>query len=190
MRHGRLNVATWVIVNGSSARASRSRVDLRVRHGSARASEQQHRIQKPRHVSPILREGLHPSDSPTRSLARRFDGALRSRGSLARSLANAVGSLPSPSMITVAAVHERRQVLAGQRRPLRHQLRRRPLEHDPSAVVTGAGAQVDDPVGVRHHRLVVLDDDYRLASVDEPVSRPSNCWRSARCSPVVGSSST
>src|SRR5262249_13938294 len=28
-------------------------------------------------------EGLRPSDSPTRSLARRFAGALRSRGSLA-----------------------------------------------------------------------------------------------------------
>jgi len=31
-----------------------------------------------------LSEGLRPSDSPTRALARRFDGALRSRGSLAR----------------------------------------------------------------------------------------------------------
>ena len=31
----------------------------------------------------ILPEGLCPSDSPTRSLARRFAGALRSRGSLA-----------------------------------------------------------------------------------------------------------
>ena len=32
---------------------------------------------------PVLPEGLRPSDSPTRSLARRFAGALRSRGSLA-----------------------------------------------------------------------------------------------------------
>ena len=31
----------------------------------------------------VLAEGLRPSDSPTRSLARRFAGALRSRGSLA-----------------------------------------------------------------------------------------------------------
>ena len=31
----------------------------------------------------VLSEGLRPSDSPTRSLARRFAGALRSRGSLA-----------------------------------------------------------------------------------------------------------
>ena len=38
----------------------------------------------------LLTEGLRPSDSPTRSLARRFAGALRSRGSLARSLATQV----------------------------------------------------------------------------------------------------
>ena len=46
------------------------------------------------------------------------------------------------------------------------------LEHDPAAVVAGAGAEVDDPVGVRHDRLVVLDDDDRLAGVDEPVEQP------------------
>ena len=34
-----------------------------------------------------------------------------------------------------------------------------------------ARAEVDDPVGVRHHRLVVLDDDDRLAGVDEPVEQ-------------------
>ena len=34
------------------------------------------------------------------------------------------------------------------------------------------GPEVDDPVGVRHHRLVVLDDDHRLAGVDEPVEQP------------------
>jgi hypothetical protein len=48
----------------------------------------------------------------------------------------------------------------------------RALEDDRAAVVTGAGAEVDDPVGVRHHRLVVLDDDDRLARVDEPVEQP------------------
>src|SRR5438876_11575946 len=31
----------------------------------------------------VSSEGLRPSDSPTRALARRFAGALRSRGSLA-----------------------------------------------------------------------------------------------------------
>ena len=47
----------------------------------------------------------------------------------------------------------------------------RALEDDPAAVVAGAGAEVDDPVGVRHHRLVVLDDDHRLAGVDQPVEQ-------------------
>ena len=47
----------------------------------------------------------------------------------------------------------------------------RALEDDPAAVVAGAGAEVDDPVGVRHHRLVVLDDDDRLAGLDEPVEQ-------------------
>jgi hypothetical protein len=37
--------------------------------------------------------------------------------------------------------------------------------------VAGAGAEVDDPVGARHDRLVVLDDDDRLAGVDEPVEQ-------------------
>jgi hypothetical protein len=32
-------------------------------------------------------------------------------------------------------------------------------------------AEVDDPVGVRHDRLVVRDDDDRLAGVDEPVEK-------------------
>src|SRR5437762_9297294 len=45
------------------------------------------------------------------------------------------------------------------------------LEDDPAAVVAGAGAEVDDPVGVRHDRLVVLDDDDRLAGVDESVEQ-------------------
>ena len=31
--------------------------------------------------------------------------------------------------------------------------------------------EVDDPVGVRHHRLVVLDDENGLAGVDEPVEQ-------------------
>jgi hypothetical protein len=45
------------------------------------------------------------------------------------------------------------------------------LEDDPAALVAGAGAEVDDAVGVRHDRLVVLDDDDRLAGIDEPVEQ-------------------
>ncbi len=47
----------------------------------------------------------------------------------------------------------------------------RALEDDPAAVMAGAGAEVDDPVGGHHDRLVVLDDDDRLAGVDEPVEQ-------------------
>src|SRR6202043_2877191 len=46
-----------------------------------------------------------------------------------------------------------------------------PLEDDPAAVVAGAGAKVDDPVGVRHHSLVMLDDDDRRARVDDLVEQ-------------------
>jgi hypothetical protein len=49
------------------------------------------------------------------------------------------------------------------RRPRLDQCSRRPLEHHLPAVMTGAGAQIDDPVRVRHHRLVMLDHDDRLA---------------------------
>src|SRR5688572_24115535 len=45
------------------------------------------------------------------------------------------------------------------------------LEDDPAAVVARARAEVDDPVGVGHDRLVVLDDDHRLAAVDQPVEQ-------------------
>ena len=55
---------------------------LRPRHPRHR-----HRSDRSPEAGLILPEGLRPSDSPTRALARRFDGSLRSRGSLARSLA-------------------------------------------------------------------------------------------------------
>src|SRR5271166_2406188 len=64
-----------------------------------------------------------------------------------------------------------REVLAGERGAGGDEVGRCALEDDPAAVVAGAGAEVDDPVGVRHDRLVVLDDDDRLAGVDEPVDQ-------------------
>jgi len=45
------------------------------------------------------------------------------------------------------------------------------LDERPADLVTNAGAEVDDPVGVGHDRLVVLDDDDRFADVDEPVEQ-------------------
>ena len=43
------------------------------------------------------------------------------------------------------------------------------LEDDASAVVSGAGAEVDDPVGVCHDGWVVFDDDDGFAGVDPAV---------------------
>src|SRR5829696_1788431 len=57
-----------------------------------------------------------------------------------------------------------REVLAGEGRAGRDEVGGCALEDDPAAVVAGAGAEVDDPVGVRH-------DDDRLARVDEPVEQ-------------------
>src|SRR5580765_3395210 len=53
----------------------------------------------------VLSEGLRSSDSPTRSLARRCAGALRSRGSLAaaRSRTPSAGSRPPHSLIRGAS---------------------------------------------------------------------------------------
>ena len=45
------------------------------------------------------------------------------------------------------------------------------LEDDSAAVVAGARAEVDDPVGARHHRLMVCDHDDRFAGVDEAVEQ-------------------
>ena len=70
----------------------------------------------------------------------------------------------------------RREVLAGEGGACGHQIFRPALEDDPAAVVACAGAEVDDPVGVRHDRLVVLDDDDRLAGVDEPVEQPEQLF--------------
>jgi hypothetical protein len=69
------------------------------------------------------------------------------------------------------AVDVGREVLARQRRPRRHQVGGGALEDDAAAIVAGAGAQVDDPVGVRHQGLAVLDNDHRLAGIDQPVQQ-------------------
>src|SRR6478735_11498236 len=63
------------------------------------------------------------------------------------------------------------EVLAGQRRAVGDEVGRCPLEDDVAAVVTGPRSEVDDPVGVRHDGLVVLDDEHRLARLDEPVEQ-------------------
>src|SRR5262245_15610204 len=64
-----------------------------------------------------------------------------------------------------------REVLAGERGAGGDEVARWALKHNPAAIVAGARAQVDDPVGVRHDRLVVLDHYDRLAGVDKPVEQ-------------------
>jgi hypothetical protein len=77
-------------------------------------------------------------------------------------------------------------VLAGQRRSRRHQVGRGAFEHDPSAVVARARPKIDDPVGVRHHRLVMLDHDDRLAGVDQPVQEAEHLLEVGQVQPGGG----
>src|SRR2546425_5793425 len=46
---------------------------------------------------------------------------------------------------------------------------RRALEHDAAAAVAALGAEVDDPVGLRDHVEIVLDDEHRVPRVDQAV---------------------
>src|SRR6185503_3203975 len=70
-----------------------------------------------------------------------------------------------------SSADEGRQVLAGEGGLGGDEVGGRAVEDDPAAVVAGTGAEVDDPVSVRHDGLVVLDDDDRLAGIDEPVQQ-------------------
>src|SRR5680860_1800875 len=64
-----------------------------------------------------------------------------------------------------------REVLAGDGGTGRDEVIGRSLEDDPATIMTCGRPHIDDPVGVRHHRLVVRDDDDRLAGVHEPVEQ-------------------
>ena len=83
-----------------------------------------------------------------------------------------------------------REVLAREGMASGDQVRRQALEYHPPAIVASARAEVDDPVGVRNHREVVLNDDHRFSRVDQPVEQLEQLPMSVRCRPEVGSSST
>src|SRR3954468_22314917 len=100
-----------------------------------------------------------------RSRTRRSRARSRRRSSAA-ALAVTTRIVPHTSALDVG-----REVLAGQRGASGDEVCGRALEDDPAAFVAGARAEIDDPVRVRHHRLVVLDDDHRLAGVDEAVEQ-------------------
>ena len=63
------------------------------------------------------------------------------------------------------------QVHAGERVGVLEQALDRAGVHDVAAVLAGAGADVDDPVGRGDGVLVVLDDDERVAEVAQPRQR-------------------
>ena len=65
----------------------------------------------------------------------------------------------------------RREVFAGQCAAGFDERPGRALEDDAAAVVARARTEVDDPVGVSHHRLVMFDRDDRFAGVDEAVQQ-------------------
>ena len=62
------------------------------------------------------------------------------------------------------------QVVGGERLRLEEALERA-LVHNSAAFASGAGTEVDDPVGRAHHLLVVLDDDNGVAAVAESFQR-------------------
>ena len=64
-----------------------------------------------------------------------------------------------------------REVLAGERLGVAHDLLGRALGHEVAAVLAGARAEVDQVVGRAHRALVVLDDDHRVAEVAQPLER-------------------
>src|SRR5437763_8342445 len=77
----------------------------------------------------------------------------------------------SPGNKRASAADVGGQVLPGQSGPSRNKLSRRAFENDPATIVPRTGPKVDDPVGMRHDRLMVLDDDHRLPTVDKPVEQ-------------------
>jgi hypothetical protein len=70
--------------------------------------------------------------------------------------------------------------------------RSRPACHgdDLPAMHAGAGADVEDVIGLADRLLVMLDHDHRVALVAQVLQRVSSRSLSRWCSPMEGSSST
>ena len=71
-----------------------------------------------------------------------------------------------PKAVLPSGADVGRKVLASEGRAGGDEVGGRAHEDELAAVVAGAGAEVDDPVGVRHDRLVVLDHDDRFPGID------------------------
>jgi len=66
---------------------------------------------------------------------------------------------------------------------------RRAFGHHLPAGLAAFGTEVDDPVGRLDYLGIVLDDQHGVAGLDEIVHTFSSNSMSAKCRPVVGSSS-
>ena len=67
--------------------------------------------------------------------------------------------------------HLAAQILAGQGGRIRHDLRRRALRDDESAVDAGSGSQVQQIIGPPHRVGIVLDHNHRIAEIAKPRQR-------------------
>lgn len=76
------------------------------------------------------------------------------------------------------------KMLSRESRVGRNQLGRSALEHDPATVMAGIGAEIDDPVGVGHHGLVVRDDDDRLAGLHQLVEKTEQVLDVGKMEPI------
>ena len=85
------------------------------------------------------------------------------------------------AVAAAGSASRRRRCCAGQRALGPDELGRRPLEDHPPAVVAGARAQVDHPVGAGDDVEVVLDDDHGPPGVDQPVEQADRGCRRPAC---------
>ena len=67
-------------------------------------------------------------------------------------------------------------------------LLRLPFGDDVAAVLTCAGAHVDEPVGRPHHLLVVLHDEHGVAEIAQPLERDDQPSVVPLVEPIDGSS--
>jgi hypothetical protein len=95
----------------------------------------------------------------TRSRVAPMNASSASRTSHAGSPVNGLSTTRVRGSLEVAA---RRRLRAGE-------LLRLPLEDDAPAVLPRLGAELDHPVGARDDVGVVLDDDERVAALDQPL---------------------
>src|SRR5689334_22102502 len=97
------------------------------------------------------------------------DRAEHDRGSVEAVRSDRSAPLDEPDELVLSLANVRGEVLARDGRLRLHELRRRSLEDDLPAFVTGAWPEIDDPIGVRDDGEVMFDHDDGLAGIDESI---------------------